>query len=449
VTGQAAVSATLARFVTASRPEDLPASLLLEGKRSLVNYFATALAGCKDVALERILGVAMRFAGPPVAGVIGRGERCDALTAAFLNAISANVHDFDDTHPDTVIHPTAPVASAVLALAQVQRISGRELLHAFALGVEAECRIGNAVSPWHYAKGWHITSTCGVFGSAVAVGRLLGLTAPQMVWALGNASAQSAGLLEPLGFMAKSLSVGNAARNGMVAAMAAAADVEGPALPLEGPRGFLSVMGQDAQPDAITSELGVRWEALRNTYKPYPCGIVLHAVIDACLAVRHSPGMRAELVSEVIVRGHPLLGQRANRPHVSTGREAQVSAQHAVAVALLTGKAGLAEFSDVAVNAPATLQLRERVRVEDVPAMSIHAAEIIVVTDDGRRLVQRVDHARGSEQLPLSDAELDAKLKELVAYGASGVAPQPLLDALWNLDQDGDAGRLVTLAARS
>lgn len=443
------VSRLLARFVTTSNALDLSPALLHSARRSLLNFFATALAGSHDVAIERLLGVLAGFSGSPEANVIGRRERCDALTAAFLNAAGANVHDFDDTHPDTVIHPTAPVAAALFALAQTRRISGVELLHALTLGIEAECRIGNAVSPWHYAHGWHITSTCGVFGAAVAVGRILGLDEQRMIWALGNASAQSAGLLEPLGFMAKSLSVGNAARNGLVAALTAAAGVEGPARPLEGPRGFLEVMGHDADPEAITSDLGTRWEALRNTYKPYPCGIVLHAVIDACLELRQGGEFDAQLIRDIVVRGHPLLGQRANRPQVTTGREAQVSAQHAVAVTLLKGKAGLEEFSDAAVTNPAIVALRGKVRVEDVPAMSRHAAEVVVACTDGRTFTQLVKHARGGEQRPLSDADLEAKLKELAIYSGSGIDPEPLIDAVWSLDALEDAGSILSLACRS
>src|SRR6185503_10031055 len=134
-----------------------------------------SLGGCRDAAVEAAAGVFKRFAAGTGATVIGRCERSDALNAAFFNAMSGNVFDFDDTHIPTIIHPTAPVAPAVFALAQTRGVSGRDLLAALAIGIEIECRLGNAVSPWHYARGWHITATCGVFGSAVASGRLLGL----------------------------------------------------------------------------------------------------------------------------------------------------------------------------------------------------------------------------------------------------------------------------------
>src|SRR5262249_13137466 len=178
------------------------------------------------------------FFGPAHATVIGRGERADALSAAFLNAVSANVLEFDDTQLETVIHPAAPVVPAVFALAELRPVSGHDLMHAVVLGVEAECRIGKAVTPSHYRRGWHITSTWGVFGAAAAAGKLLGLDRQQMVWALGNAAAQSAGLIENLGSMAKSVSVGNAARNGLAAAFLAQQGFTGADQAIEGTYGF-------------------------------------------------------------------------------------------------------------------------------------------------------------------------------------------------------------------
>ena len=149
-------------------------------------------------------------------------ERLDAMGAAFANAVSANLLDFDDTHLDTIIHPAAPVAAPVLALAQARGFSGQAVLAAFILGVEVECRVGNAVSPGHYARGWHITSTCGVFGAAAACGWLLKLSAGQIANAIGIAASQSAGIVENLPSAAKNVSVGNAARNGLFAALLAA-----------------------------------------------------------------------------------------------------------------------------------------------------------------------------------------------------------------------------------
>src|SRR5690242_7347314 len=163
---QVDVTRRLAHYVAVTRWEDVPPEVRHQAKRSLINLFAVALAGCRTDAIDIALASLKEFSGGRQATLIGRAERVDALSAAFLNAAAANVHDFCDTHLATVIHPTAPVAPALLALAELQSVSGPDLLLAFILGNEVQARIGLAISPHHYDKGWHISSTFGVFGAA-------------------------------------------------------------------------------------------------------------------------------------------------------------------------------------------------------------------------------------------------------------------------------------------
>lgn len=455
----APITARLATFAAETRWQDLPAGIVHEAKRSLLNYFAVALGGCRDDAVEHSAAVFARFTGPVAATVIGRGERSDLRHASSLNAMAANVFDFDDTHVPTIIHPTAPVAPVLFALAEAAPMTGRDLLLAFVLGVEIECRLGNAVSPWHYQRGWHITATCGVFGAAAAAGRAIGLDATRIGWALGNASAQSSGLVETLGSMAKSIGVGNSAANGLLSALLAQQGFAGPAAPIEGPRGFLRVMGDaagaaaptpamaDATTDVLMADLGTRWELAKNTYKPYPCGVVLNPVLEACLALAAEAPVEVDRIERVELVGNPLLRERTDRPRPASGREAQVSAQHGIAVALASGRAGLAEFSDAAVADPASRRLADRVVFTDDPALTIDAVRLTLHLQDGSARHARVDAARGCLARPLSDADLERKLVALARHGDSGCDPRPLIDAVWALDRTDDAGALMALAA--
>ncbi|WP_077000845.1 MmgE/PrpD family protein [Variovorax sp. KK3] len=445
--GSNEISAALSRFVVRTRWDELPEAVRHEAKRALVNFFATALAGCRDPAIEAASSVFSGFRSGAGCTVIGRTEQTDALHAASLNAMSGNVFDFDDTHVPTIIHPTAPVAPALLALAQTRRLSGRELLLAFVLGVEVECRLGNAISPGHYQRGWHITSTCGVFGAAAASARVLGLEAQGVLWSLGNAAAQSGGLVENLGSMAKSIGVGNAASNGLLSALLAARGFQGPAQPVEGSRGFLRVTGEQPDLQGVAQGLGERWELMKNTYKPYPCGVVLNPVIEACLALHESARRMLDEVEAVALTGHPLLRERTDRPAPRSGREAQVSAQHAVAVCLTLGRAGLDEFSDACVADPAWRDLGAKVRFVDDARYGIEAAQVTLHLRGGDTVSHRVDAARGSLGAPLTDEDLARKLRTLAAWGGSGCAPDPLIDALWSLDTADDAGALMPLAA--
>jgi 2-methylcitrate dehydratase PrpD len=444
------VSLPLAKFVQYCRWSDIPEVVRHEAKRSLLNYFSTALSACFDPTIERAAQVYGRFSAGPQATVIGRGQRLDMLTAAALNTMAANVYDFDDTHIPTIIHPTAPVAPALFAWSETQRTSGVDLLLSFILGVEAECRIGNAVSPGHYARGWHITSTCGVFGSALATGKLLGLSEQQLVWALGSASAQASGLVETLGTMSKSVSMGNASRNGMVSALLAQQDFDGPARPLEGVRGFLNVTADAPDCQSIVSELGSRWEILNNTYKLFPCGVVLNPVLEACLTL----STHAELVKQglgaierIELTGHPLLRQRTDRPNVATGRESQVSAQHAVAVALTRGKAGLAEFSDEAVADTTLRALGQKIAFIDDASFAVEAATVRLHLRGGQALEVAIDIARGARGRPLSDQDIENKVRNLCEYGGSGCDPEPLIEAVWSMDRATDVGQLMQCVA--
>lgn len=443
------VTAALAAFAAASRWEDVPQAVRHEARRALLNFFAVGLAAARDPALGIAVRTYARHSARPEATLVGRGCRVDMLNAAALNAMAANVYDFDDTHQPTIIHPTSPVAPALFALAETQPMSGAQLLHAFIIGVEVACRIGNAMSPGHYARGWHITSTCGVFGAAAAGGRRLGLDARAMGWALGAAAVQAGGLVEALGTMAKSISVGNAARNGLLSALLAAEGFDGPPQPLEGERGYLRVAADAPAIGLAADALGERWELLNNTYKPYPCGVVLNPVIDACLALSADARVRGGLarIVRIELTGHPLLRQRTDRPGITTGRQSQVSAQHAVAVALARGKAGLAEFSDAAVADPALRALGGKLAFRDEPQRSVDGVHVRIEFDDGTSLEREVEAARGSRARPLTDAELETKLRELCRHGGARVDADRLIEAVWTLEQAPKAAHAIRLAA--
>lgn len=437
------VTQTLARFVAETRWEALPDHVRHEAKRALLNFFAVTIAGCRTEPVEIALKSLAEFSGGKQATVIGRTDRIDALSAAFLNGAGANVFDYCDTHLPTVVHPTSPVAPALLALAEMRRVTGPELLLAFVLGFEIECRVGGAVSPGHYPKGWHITSTCGVFGSAAGAAKLLGLTAEQIVWALGTASTQSAGLCECLGWPAKSVSVGNAARNGLWSALLAEKGFAGPAEPIAGAQGFLAAMGEPPNWAALVDGLGTSWEVTNNSIKPYPCGFVIHPLLDCALDWRRDHPAAA--VTRVAVRGNPLLLQRTDRPEVATGREAQVSLQHAVAAALVQGKAGLDQFTDACVNNPAVRDMRRKIEVASDSAISTIAVDMDFFTADDRKHSVATQAARGSSSNPMKDTEIEDKLRAEAGRWRPGHDIQPLIDGVWTLERSGDVSNLAAM----
>ena len=413
-----------------------------EAKRSILNFFATALGSANDPAVTAALRTLLPFSGTATSAVIGRSEQLDAMCASFVNAISANLLDFDDTHLDTIIHPAAPVAAPVLALAQARGFSGLAVLTAFILGVEVECRIGNAVSPGHYARGWHITSTCGVFGAAAGCAKLLGLSAAQISNAIGIAASQSAGIIENLPSAAKNVSVGNAARNGLFAALLAAEGYSASPRAIEGPLGWARAMGDAPDLGRLTGGLGKTWELAKNTYKPYPAGIVFHAVIDACFNLRTKLNVRTDDIVSVTVQGSALLLARGDRP-VRNERDARVSIHHCAACALLLGTAGVTEFADATVFRPDIVSLRQKVEAELDAALPDGAARVIIRLMSGETLSEIVMEAKGSLADPLSDGDIEAKLRDCARLGRTDWDIDRIIDGVWHLDKLADVSTLM------
>jgi 2-methylcitrate dehydratase PrpD len=440
-------AATLGSFIAQSRFADVPDGVVREAKRSVLNFVGTCLGGRRDPAVPQLIEVLRAFSGKPEAVVIGQADRLDMLNATLVNAVAGNVLEFDDTHQPTVIHPTAPVLPPILALADQRTISGKDLLHAFALGVDVACRVGNSVSPGHYARGWHITSTCGIFGAAAASARLLGLDAGQIAHALGIAASQASGIVENLPTGAKNIGIGNSARNGLLSAMLAVKGYTAAPRAIEGPLGFAKAAGDTAKLAELTGELGSRWELMRNTYKPYPCGVVLNSVIDAILELRRAHGLKADDIERVTVRGNALLLARADRPNVANDRDAKVSIQHSVAVALVYGAAGVTQYSEPIVSQADVAALRAKVAAELVADAKPLSAEAIVRTQQGREVRAQSLKPRGSLENPMSDADIEAKVRDLAAFGGAGCDIDRIIATVWRLEALADVREFTQLLA--
>ena len=437
----------LAAYVVQARPEDIPEPVWKEARRTLVNWAGCAVGGSRHETMDIAIGALAPFSGPAQASILGRRERLDALHASLMNGISSHVLDFDDTHLKTVIHPAGPVVPAILALAERQSVSGRDFLHALVLGAEVECRIGNAVYPAHYDRGWHITGTTGVFGAAAAAGRLLGLNVQQMQWALGLAAAQPVGLREMFGTMTKSFHPGRAAQNGLTAALLAQRNFTSSEAGLEGKSGWTHVLSTACDYSQIVDGLGSHYEISLNTYKPFACGIVLHPIIDGCLQLRAANQLKPESVARVDLRVHPLVLELTGKRGPKTGLEGNNIVYFEAAVAIAAGGGGVKEFSDEWVRQPSVVALQDRVMPVVDPAMREAQARVTITLVDGRRVEQFVEHAVGSVEKPMSDADLDRKVLDL----CEGVLPadraRRLVEVCRTIDRAPEA-RVVAEAGR-
>jgi 2-methylcitrate dehydratase PrpD len=437
---------TLASWVVKSRIEDIPDDVRRESLRALLNYAGCALGGAPDHAVNNAMRAFAPFFGPPTARILGRSERADPLHASVMNGISSHVYDYDDTTPKNYIHPTSPVASALFAYASANPVSGRDFVHAFILGFEAESRIGNSVYPAHYDVGWHITGTAGVFGAAVAIGKLIGLNEQQMVWAIGLAATQAAGLREMFGSMAKALHPGRAAQNGYASALLAQAGFTSGERGLEGPRGFAAVQAAKYDLSKITAGLGVDFDLRANTYKPFPCGIVNHPAIDGAIQIHNEYHPAPESIRAVRLRVAPLVIDLCNQQNITRGLQGKFSVYHGSAVGLVRGKAGIQEYTDEAVNDPAIKRVRESATAVADASITEDQANLELELVNGDKISRFVEKSLGNIHRPMTNQQLEEKFRDQAVLSLSAEQVERAIGLCWRIPELNDVNELIQSA---
>lgn len=440
------VTRILAEFVVGRRSGDFTAGVTHEAQRTFLNWLGCAIGASRHPTLEAALAATQELAPSRQASILGRKERVDMASAALLNGISSHTFDYDDTHLRTIIHPAGPVASAALALAEHTGASGQALIDALILGVDVSCRVGNAIYPEHYDRGWHITGSTGMLGAAAACARLLRLDVERTTMALGIAASQPIGVREQFGSMTKPFHPGGAARAGLTAALMAKHGFTASAKAIEAPRGLMQTFSTKSDWSEITGELGERFEIAFNTYKPFACGIVIHPSIDGCVQLRNAHGLKASDIERVDLRVHSLVLELTGKRAPRTGLEGKFSVYHAAAAGLIFGRAGEAEFADDVVNRPEVVALRDRVQAHADDRIDEAAADVTITLQDGRKHHIMVEHAIGSLERPMSDADLEAKVHGLVDPVLGVERAAAIVDAAMRIVAAPDLGALVALA---
>src|SRR5712692_260135 len=361
----------LAEFVAKSRWEDCPAAAVEAARRAILDCLGVMLAGSAEPAARIIQTVADAEGGAPLCTVVGTRRRTGAVWAALCNGTAAHALDFDDTNFAMMGHPSAPVLSAALAAAELALADGRALVHAFLLGFEVETSLAEVLNPPHYERGWHATCTLGTLGAAAAAARLLGLDAIQVRTALAVAASQASGLKENFGTMTKPSHAGHAARSGVLAALLAREGWTASEQAIEGPQGFLRVLGAGKIELGALERLGAPWKILTSgvAVKPYPSCACTHSIIDGTLELRRAHGLRPEEVAEVTVGVNAMVPKILIHSDPRTGLQAKFSAEFAAAAALAEERVGLTTFTDDTVQDARIRALMKRVRMVVDPAI--------------------------------------------------------------------------------
>ena len=439
------VTKILAEFVSSHPSQGWTPEVDHEAHRTFLNWLGCAIGAANHESVESSLSAIREFQPVSQASILGRKDKVDMGGAALINGISSHTFDFDDTHLKTVIHPAGPVASAILALGEHTQVNGRQMIDALVLGIDVACRVGNAMYPDHYHRGWHITGSTGMLGSAAACCRLMGLDLQKTMMALGIAASQPIGIREQFGTMTKPFHPGGAARAGQLSAILAKHGFTASPRALEAGRGYMQTVSTKCDWTEIDRQIGKSFEISLNTYKPFACGIVIHPAIDACAQLR-AQGVKTEDVERIELRVHPLVLELTGKKTPKDGIEGKFSVYHGCAVGLIFGQAGEGEYADDIVNRSDVVALRAKVHATTDTSISEASVDVKAILKDGKEVHIFVKNAIGSVENPMSDAQLEQKFTNLTEPVIGKEKTRQLISALWKLGQASDLKQILQLS---
>ena len=444
----------LARFAASLTLESLPEAVVHQTHRCLLDTTGAMLAGSR---LSQAGQAGRRLA----AGLDERGDSAVAgstmsrspMTAALVNGMASHALELDDGSKHATYHPGASIIPAALALGQAKRISGRKLIEAVVAGYEVSLRIGTAINPGHYLRGFHPTGTIATFGTTAAAAKILGLDAETTVNAFGLAGSLASGInqYEIDGSISKHLHPGNAARNGILAATLAKEGMTGPEEILEGRLGFFHCFAPDgADPSVVSDGLGQDWNFLRIYFKPWCSCRYVHYAIEATQKDLEQHPFRPGDIESIVVRTHRNAKQGSDIPDYRSPLHARLSIQYGIASILVRGRAGLGEYEDDAIADPEVRRVSDLVRIEvDEAIQKLYPnprSMIVEIRDrSGNAASARIDHAKGDPENPMTDDELRAKFRDVTAGVIDDARAEAIMKSAMSIRECADVSSFACL----
>lgn len=451
------LSQQLAKVGATLKYEDIPENVLNNSKKFILDVLSCIL-GAKEVTSSSIMyDTVCELGGEKDSTILGYGKKTSMMMAALCNGTMGHAFDMDDDHREGTQHPTVVVFPALLAVAEKYGIDGKTLLTSFVFGSEVTVRAGEAFLGESYYQGFHPTGTCGVFGSAAGVAKLLGLNEDQIALSLGIAGSQAAGLLEwkAQGTWVKRLQAGHPSMCGVLSGLLAKRGYTSPTTVFEGEDGFLRAYSyQDKyDPGRITDNLGKKWEMADTSIKVHAC-CRFSAPLADCGVDLHRQGVRAENVEEILAKVGKftikVLCNPAERKYQpETIVDAQFSLPYAIAVGICTGRASVTEFTDEAIKSPQVLELCQKVKYElDPEAEAVYPkyypCKVIVKTKDGREYIAKVDYPKGDPENPATYEEVIAKFRYLAGFTLGKNKIERVIDYVSNLEKLKNTNDLIS-----
>jgi 2-methylcitrate dehydratase PrpD len=416
---ESTISGRLASFMSKLSYDDLSDAQIGKLKIYFLDWLGSAIAGKNEKPVRIILDVVSNLGGNTESTVIAGESKSNCLLAALANGASSHVVEMDDLHRESILHPAAPIISAVFSLAEREKTNGRNMLISIAAGYEAAIRIAVGAGPSHY-RFWHTTSTCGTFGAAAGAAKLLGLDEEQTVSAYGSAGTQAGGLWEFLtnNAMSKQLHPGKAALNGLLSALLARQGFTGARKILEGEKGFFKATSDESGSGKCLADLGKEFYFERNSIKYHAsCGHT-HSAIDAVLKATKGDSLSPVEVESVKVSVYQGAIDLLGGVEPKTPFLAKFNLPFCIASALTSGHAGLKAFTDESISRPDVTDMMRKIRIQSDPELSAvyprkWPARVEIVKSSGERLVESVEYPKGDPENPLSESEVIGKFKML------------------------------------
>jgi len=442
----------LSSFVVKTKLENIPVRAVKNAKATILDCLGVTLAGSREPGVRKLAELVRENGGYPEASVIGLGLKTSTLFAALVNGAMTHVLDYDDSSESMKGHPSGAVLSTVLALGERMRASGKEILEAYILGVEAETKIGSEISIEHYEQGWHATATLGTIGAVVAASKILKLNTEETRMALGIASSTAGGLRQNFGTMTKPLHVGNAAKNGLVAALLARKGFTADKNVLESPFGFCKTFSKKNEYNfsKISEKLGNPFDVVSPgiIVKKYPCCRSAHAGIEAITHLIKEYEISPEEVKSIKVKVNQEVPGILIHNHPKTGLEGKFSMQFCVAIALLDGEVGLRQFSDKKVLDEGTQELMRKVEMYPDPQLKGRETVVTVKLKDGKEYSYKADEKiKGHPENPLTRQELISKYQNCARLVLPEKEITQSINLVENLEELSDINELTSVMA--
>jgi 2-methylcitrate dehydratase PrpD len=443
----------IAQFISETNYEKIPLESIDIAKKAILDYFGVAVAGSNESGVRIMSELVKQIGAIPEAAVICGGFKTSADSAAWINGTMSHALDYDDTVANSArynMHPSVAVLPAVFALGEKCKVSGKEILTAYIAGMEVAYVIGPAMAMKATEMGWHTTSMLGTISAAAASANILKLNPSQTSMAFGIASSLAGGLGRNVGTMTKPMHAGNAARNGVVAALLAKNGFTGNRNIMEGEASFCSMFtgGVVREPTDRVSDLGRIWNIVSTgiAFKPYPSCRATHSCIDATLHLRKELDITEEQVAEIVCKVNLGFNQYWILHEPKTGYEAKFSFEYCVATALIRGKVSLDDFSDAKFNDAKVQNFLPRVSVvypkDWVTGIDL-AQEIVIKLKNGTVHSYCVTSPKGEPENPMTHEELTTKLEDCIQQVPRAQAIKSIVDKILNIEELEDVRNLM------